>query len=368
MSRLLSISSSEADVDAATAARAGRRRTALAARGRRAVVWASVLFVLASMAGGMLIDLCPLRFRFPEAAFVVHHAPRGAQSPDVALFGSSRFGIGVNTDRFTESLRKYSGNASLVGYNAAIPAGDAVTADFMLNQLLSVDCHPRIAVIEISPETVNRFVPWMKFHILRQLTRLQTIESIPDAAQSRAMDRVMTSLFFPLFRHNVQLTGWLFADVAEMLSGHEGEGLPWVFPDPKKQMGQSNETDYFKWFKRYEIAGIQPRKFEELLGLCRSNNIQPVLVGIPVSSHHRAFYTPAVEKKYKDFVGRLQREYGCAFVDYAGEIPDTMFADHHHLNEAGNAYFSDRLAGDVVRILNLHEKNRPEQSFDNPAR
>lgn len=366
MSRLLSISNSETSVDPALEAQP-RRRAAFAARGRKAVTWAAVLFVLASIAGGMLIDLCPLRFRFPEAAFVVSHAPTGEQSPTVVLFGSSRFGIGVDPEVFGASLRKHSGDASLSGYNAAIPAGDAITADFMLNQLLSVNCHPRIAVIEISPETVNRFVPWMKFHILRQLTRMETIESIPDAARSRAMDRVMTSLFFPLYRHNIQLTGWLFTDLAEVFTGRPDVGLPWVFPDPKKQMGKSNETDYFKWFKRYEIAGIQPRKFEELLGLCRANNIQPVLVGVPVSSHHRAFYTPAVEKQYKDFVGRLQREFGCAFVDYAGRLPDTLFADHHHLNAAGNAVFSDLLAGEVVRLLKLHAPEKPKQFFDNPA-
>ncbi|MCC6424548.1 MAG: DUF1574 family protein [Phycisphaerales bacterium] len=367
MSRLLSISSSETQDDAASGVRSGRRRLALAARGRRAVAWASVLFVLASMAGGLLVDLCPLRFRFPQAAFVMAHASTGAQSPTVVLMGSSRFGIGINTDRFSASLKKYSGDDRLSGYNAAIPAGDAITFNFVLTHLLEIKCHPRIAVIEISPETVNRYVPWMKFQILRQMTRMDIIKSIPDAAKSRAMDRVFTSLFFPLFRHNVQLTDWLFTDVAEAITGRPDAGMPWVFPNPKEQMGQSNETDYFKWFKRYKVAGIQPRKFEELLGLCRSNNIQPVLVGIPVSSHHRAFYTPTVEKQYMEFVVRLQREYGCAFVDYAGRLPDTMFADHHHLNEAGNEFFSDLLAGDVVRILNLHGTNEPQQTFDNPA-
>lgn len=364
MSRLLSISSSESPAGAALATRPGPRRLALAARGRKALAWAAALFVLACLAGWALIDLCPLRYRFPEAAFVVNHAPAGDHSPEVVLLGSSRFGLGINPAAFTAALRQHSGDANLEGYNAAIPAGDAISADFMLRQLLAAGCHPRIAVIEISPETVNCFVPYLKFQILRQFSRIQTIESIPDAARSRALDRVMTSLFFPLFRHNLQLTGWFFTETAQWVTGRPIPGPERVFPNPARQMGKSNETDYFKWFKRYEVSGIQPRKFEDLLGYCRANHIQAVLVGIPVSSRHRAFYTPAVEKQYQDFVGRLKREYGCAFMDYAGRFPDTLFADHHHLNAAGNAVFSEQLAADVVRLLKLHGADRPEQSFD----
>lgn len=332
-----------------------RRRAAYAQRGRRAIAWGAVLFVLACLVGQVLIDLCPLPFRFPEAAAVLAHAPRGDQSPQVVLFGSSRFGIGVNTDLFTDALRRYSHNPALSGYNAAIPAGDPITADFVLQQLLKEGCRPHIAVIEISPETVNRFVPWMKFHILRQLSRWETIRTIPDSMRSKAFDRVMTSLFFPLFRHNVQLTGWGSYTVSRLMGEGKEPILERVFPDPKQTMGKSEETDYYKWFKTYQISGVLPEKLNHLLTLCRENNIQPVLIGIPVSSHHRRFYTPEVEARYLQYMRQMEHEYGCAFIDLAGVFADDCFADHHHLNSKGNPLFSDLLAKEVVRVLHLDQ-------------
>jgi len=353
MSKPSSISSS----DASTAlleepsAPPRRRRAACAQRGKRAVIWAAALFVLASLAGEVLIDLCPLRFRFPEAAFVVEHAPKGEQSPQVVLLGSSRFGLGVDARAFTESMRKAGGDQTLSGYNASIPAGGPVTADFILDQLLAGGCRPRVAVIEISPETVNQFAPWMKFHILRQFSRLQTIETIPDSLRSGAMDRVLTSLFFPLFRHNLQLTGWGSSALAQWVTGKPVPGLERVFPDPARQRGQSNETDYFKWFKQYQIRGVLPRQLNHLLARCRENNIQPILIGIPVSSRHRRFYTPAVEAEYLKFMQLMEHRHGVVFIDLAGAFEDEYFADHHHLNARGNARFSDRLGREVARVL-----------------
>src|SRR5438046_445265 len=66
-------------------------RAAYQRRGRAALLGVGVIFALAQLAAGLLLDWRGLAVRFPSAARVLAAAPRDGQGPDVVLLGSSRF-------------------------------------------------------------------------------------------------------------------------------------------------------------------------------------------------------------------------------------------------------------------------------------
>lgn len=101
----------------------------------------------------------------------------------------------------------------------------------------------------------------------------------------------------------------------------------------------------------YELAGRPPDALEKLVAFCREQNVRVILLQTPVHSMIRTLLGPEVMEKYRAFIQRLERGYGCRFVDISERIPDSMLHDSEHANGEGRECFTRILAEEILGPL-----------------
>lgn len=343
----------------------GTKRTACAVHSEKIIRWFLVGIMMLWVGGNVLVDFCPWRYRFPEGDYLVNHIPTGDASPVAITFGNSRFRCGLYADELGQLAGEALGQSGPVSvYAGAVPAGTAITFYPMLERMLARGAEPKLVLVEISPETVAQYAPWLEFDTMRHFNFFQTITAIPDGLRSRSQSRLLSSTMVPLYRHNLQLVDWLRETV-----GLEPEGEPGVeIARPNrftKLLGPKDDplTDapMRKWFRRYRVGGTQVHNMDRLLQLCKDHGIKVLLVGIPVSTRHRAHYTPEVERQYHQYVDSLKSRFGASFMDFSDRIPDSDFADYHHMVEQGGVLFT-RIVAQEYFIPELHQLQNRESA------
>src|SRR5829696_3715572 len=144
-----------------------QRRASFGRRARAASLWGVVLFVGGQLAIGLVLDYRYPLTRFPSGGQAIAVARAEPRPPAVAFFGSSRTGAAVDVSRINALLKAEPGSPRAV--NLAVPTGDCLTSEFLLDQVLKAGVRPRWVVVEVSPETLNVQNVWMTTHVIRQL-------------------------------------------------------------------------------------------------------------------------------------------------------------------------------------------------------
>lgn len=344
-------------------------------RGRRALLWAFTVFVLVQLGGGLVLDYIWPELRFPTAYLTFKALQQQAKAPDVMCLGSSRFGAGFAQEQIRDILREETGDTTLTVFNAAIEAGDLVTADFIMEGVLEQGTKPRVVVIEVSPETLARRGEWMGQHVLRQLTWEDVPEHLGDIWRSGNMVRLLSARLLPLHMHRHEICRPVRDHVAALLSppkkkgkkqstqpAASTQGVPWeVFMELDQQVANPAKTSaglpvIRRWLKNYSVGGGAGRALERLVQRCREEEVQVILVGVPVTEAHRALYTPEIDHAFLARLVDVSRRYHCRFVDYRGRIPDDYFLDNHHLHRSGGYYFSKLLAQETLAPVLLERR------------
>jgi hypothetical protein len=156
-----------------------RRRRPERGRGRRVLAWAAMGFVAATVAAGALIDAAPLDVRFPELDRALRGVDRAKGRLAVVFHGSSRFQAGIRPEVIEPTLRRATGDASLRVVSGAVAAGDPISGELFVREMIARGHRPTILVQEISPETVSSS-PFMSFHLARQFTWADIATALPD--------------------------------------------------------------------------------------------------------------------------------------------------------------------------------------------
>jgi hypothetical protein len=330
------------------------------------LLWAAVLFLIPQCLGGLALDSSGLALRFPTAGRLLAVLDGGHRQPDIVFLGSSRFGFGIHAPEISRILRRHQPvDKPVMVFNASLEAGDPIAEHFMLGQLLARDIRPDLILIEVSPETVNRHIIWMRDHVRRQLGWLEMPAFVTDMWESRTVLHFLAARFLPLFVHRqviVQRAGQVgrdFLGCNQQPTPALGAGSrvsPWY-----RMLGMPPITDHHcperttigaglfqKWLRNYEIGGNAARALEDLLCQCRQLGIHAILIGVPVTELHRGLYTPEINFAFLHYIKRLCVLYQCQFVDYRAAVPDRYFSDNHHLHVEGCIYFSRKLAEEVV--------------------
>ena len=126
--------------------------------------------------------------------------------PEIVALGSSRFGAGIQAGEMTRLLTKEFQTARPVGvFNASVPAGDAIPAEFLLHRLLDAGARPRLVLLEISPETVNQYNDWLGLHVRRQLRWHDLPSYLVDVCLSNQLVRWAGERLNPIFYHREEL-------------------------------------------------------------------------------------------------------------------------------------------------------------------
>jgi hypothetical protein len=253
--------------------------------------------------------------------------------------------------------------------NAFVPWGDPIAEDYVLERLLAQGNRPRLAVVEVGPDTIDQCNIGFGLHCHRQIVWSDTPTYFVDICRSGELRKLVATRLVPLYAHRRELLHQAGLVVAEYLappsppSGPPDLGLsdgrpaswdsllqlslPPLGPD-KVQRWQQDSRDQRKRFRAYRPGGTTTAAMERLLQRCREYGIEVVLVESPVTTYFRANYTPEVDAAYRAYLGPLARQFGCRFIDYREAVPDEAFGDLVHLNAAGGRYFTCRLTRDVL--------------------
>jgi hypothetical protein len=326
--------------------------------------------VLAQLAAGLLLDWRGLAVRFPSAARVLANARRDGRAPDVVFLGSSRF-QGLLDDEATTLLRQENPQAGPVEVcNAAVPGGDPIVEDFLLERLLRQGSRPRLAVVEVSPDTVNHLNLWFNLHPHRQITWRDTPTYFCDVCRAGELKKLAQSRLVPLYAQRRGLLHQLVAAIASPAEPARADGfggpvpalqpdghLPWdallqVHRPPlspaEAKVRQAAVAVGGKRFSDYRPGGTTAAALERLLQRCNRHGIEVVLIGAANDSSFRRLYTPEIDAAYFAYIGHLKTTYSCRFLDYRDAVPDQLFGDVCHLNGEGGHYLTRKLTHEVL--------------------
>jgi hypothetical protein len=352
---------------------AGHRR-----RGQTAFCWAAGAFVAIQFMASLLLDYAWPEVRFPYASRVLGQVAAGRPMPEVVLFGSSRVAGGLRTREMGQELQAILGlEQPPAVLNAGLPAGDLISADYMLEHLLNHGVRPSLAVIEVNPETLNRYNEWFFFHVRRQLRWDDVPAYLRDICRARQGRRLLAARLTPISVHrgnmrravlewidprlveSIPLDAWSLQ--AEQPMGkpatRPSKPLTWAavlercgeVPTAQQRHGTLAGVDQpYRWLRHYHIGGTSGAALERIVQRCREHDIEPILVGVPVTLAHRQAYTPPIEAAYLQHMRAVARRHGCVFVDYRDRLPDALFLDNHHVLPEGGWYFTRQLTREVL--------------------
>jgi hypothetical protein len=340
-----------------------------------AVGWAAVLFVAIQAFAGWVLDYARPLVRFPTAKAVLAVARQEPKPPAFAFLGSSRTGAAIYYDELEHALAE-PGKPAPRAISLAVPAGDAITMEFLLDQLLETGPAPQWVFIEVSPETVNaENTWWMPLHVLRQLNWEHVPTHAVAAIKGNAAWPYLEARLVPTYTFRKQIVAetkvavrdwWPKPDAKTATGtviGKDPTPLPlnWteIIQAPAKPANDQliensrigSRTTIRKSLTPYHIGGPVVSALERMLAKCRAANIKVVLLGIPTCSPHREEYTPAIEGDYDAYIQRLMSEFGCRCVDGRDWVPDTMFLDTLHVDVDGGRHFTRKLAKEVLKGL-----------------
>lgn len=314
-------------------------------RARAGLLWGVCAFFVVQLAAGILLDLFGLPLRFGEATAVLDKLA----DPEVIFLGSSRFLGGVAVDEMARRTNRPP-NAVL---NAAVTAGDVISADFILAQLLDRGALPKLVVVEVSPDTLNHRTYWFRYHVIRQFTWADVPRYIVDVVALRETGTLLLSRLLPLYYYRQRMRG----DIATpsrarelAVSGDADDGCPIPSLTPERfAISQGGVAHAREMLKDFHIGGQPTEALERMLNRCHAIGADVLLVGAPVTSSFRTAYTPEIDVAYHIYLAEVVRQHGCRFIDYSDRVPDGFFEDAHHLTAEGSRYFSRLLAREALR-------------------
>jgi hypothetical protein len=368
-------------------------RCTQAARARRTVVWTLGFVLVAQVVTCWLLDFTYPLVRFPSLEQTVEVAKRQPRSPDIIALGSSRLGAGFREQQIEKELRQIDPDVRV--FNACVEGADPYTMDVVLQHLLAAGMRPKLAVIEVSPETLAAKNRWLKFNMLRMMNWRnldQFVSYIPQCGGGREF--FMTRCL-PLICHRQMILETLLmkatgTDRPRMLATSSARpeqdwdklktcGVPWEEymaraknkgVEPSK-LTQAEIPFVQNWLRDYHIAnGRAAQALDRVLTQCKEYHIDVVLIAIPVAAEQRKLYEPPIEAEFQSHLQQVTAKFGCRWLDYRSRIDNQLFQDNHHLMLEGAKVFSKELTSKVLAPKwqeTQAAKKKPEMTEIQPA-
>ena len=109
-------------------------------------------------------------------------------------------------------------------------------------------------------------------------------------------------------------------------------------------------------FRNYRTDGVVSAALERLLSRCDAEGISVVLVLPAVSEVFREYYTPEIERHFRDDLTRLRGNHPFEVVDLRDTVPDAGFEDLYHLRSDSGALIYSRIALERVVLPALERR------------
>lgn len=283
----------------------------------------------------------------PHSEFFASHPARQR----VLALGSSRTLLAVEAGTLGAKL---NANAFNFGCHGCGP----ITGALYFRRLLAAGVRAETILIELHPAMLADHDPPMEHRWLHGY-RLQRDEldvlhdfgwSVARPVQHRPGGWLSTShtyRFAALDRYAPELLtcpfGMTLAGRTDSFGFVRGTDVP---PQDRPTLLAREYVLYLPAFDNFKPGGAAVAAVRDTVQQCRTYGVTPVLLLSAESSKFRRFYGPAEVSEWAD---GFARECGARLIDAREWLPDSHFADGHHLTATGAEAFTNRLAEELRR-------------------
>jgi hypothetical protein len=340
-----------------------------ARRARSAIIWS-----LAAFGALQLSLLAAIETRFPEFRDPLYgrkrhqlerclaDAPTGA--PLVLLLGSSRVYNGADANGLKAQLRLTLGEDAVV-YNFGLAAAGPLTELIVLNRLLADGVKPELVLIEVFPAMLAAAEPLLESDPLTASRLWQA-----DLPLLEHCDASFESNRFAWYRGAA--VGWhtyrygIVGRLSTSWLPPEGWGngcyayfdpCGWQPLDEKSCPAESRtggllvaEHKYAKTLGEFR-PGPGVRALQEILKLCRSENLPAALLLMPEGDQFTSWYSPKAKQKVEELIRGAAREASVSLIDARRWMQEEDFFDSHHLLAGAAQRFSGRLGREAGMLM-----------------
>jgi hypothetical protein len=363
----------------AVAATRGRRRPAVFFRLARGELLAALIgFAVCQLALAVAVDCWLDAVRDPEFAYKLQRLQAlRAEAPDrplVLVLGTSRTNLGLHADLLSKSDRD-----PLV-FNFGIAGAGPLTQAVTLRRLLDAGIRPDLLYLEIMPALLSERLGGPVEESLLDTARLRWDEvgrSWPNwRSVRRCLGNWALGRLLPVYRHQAELREL----VDNLLVGQPRLTPPaaisahgwWphylrISPEEQQVMTDLARRQYAEALAQPQLAPEPLKALEELLELCRREQLAVALVLMPEGSDFRALHQPQARAPFEALLRRLEQDWQVPIVDARCWVQDSGFWDTHHLLPTGARAFTRRFGRESIRPL-LQARLGPHRGFPPPGR
>ncbi len=325
----------------------------------------------AQLGAGAVLDYGPPGRRDPEYGRRLDAARRlvagNPGSAPVLVLGSSRVSYGV---RPAEALGELGANSPVVVVNASLVGSGPVMQLWMLRRLLADGVRPKLVLVEFWPAL------WHQKGEHRESRRIDPARLAPrdgwlvrdyftdPAGHARLLERrawLGLSGNRKLLAQRLAPPRWLPAPMRPDPAATSVDATGWLPgpgplpPEERARHDAAMDAFYAPLFAELELGELPRRALGELVTEARGAGAEVALLIMPEAPAFAALMPEAARRESARFLGEVRAEFGLPLIDAAdwagaGELPDRF-----HLNPAGAAGFTRRLA----RLLAGHDRETP---------
>ena len=283
------------------------------------------------------------------------------ESPAIVLAGDSRVQLGVDPGRLNQRLALPQGRV----INLAVPFGDSTVFTATYHAFAPHFAPRPIVLFGVSLFSVNdravemlseEFLQTLRFrerlHVVRP-TEAVTSEFLPEKSLWQLSMSPVRDLFpNRVARYDPPIpASW---NVGKWKPEEAASKLQWVIT---------------YWFDRPNIDGLRWRKFSQDMTNLQNEGAQLVVIDSPIHPRmSRALAGTPLEEVNSRFRAKLDdlcAKLGIPVLRYSvadlrAVDVDAVFMDLTHLNEAGAVLLTDRIAGDVARLIAAGKVRLPD--------
>ncbi|MFO0823846.1 MAG: hypothetical protein U0792_12145 [Gemmataceae bacterium] len=292
-----------------------------------------------------------------EARLASVEAKNPPAAAQVLFLGTSRVGSGFDAQRIS--------GGSISAFNFGVPGSGPITHSLYLRRLLADGHRPNLLLLEVLPSSVDDRDPPPETPLLNgtrftrpEVERLATY-GVPA---ERLLEEWKETDFHPFLGLRGQLLGRVMPSALPSHRRHDegrtgdNRGLHRIMeeaftPEMFADGATRARRDYTETLAKLRPGGPAARALRDTISQARAHGISVRLVLMPEASWFRELMPPHVAARFEHWLRDLAAECGCQVLDARCWIPDSGFADGHHLLPGGAATFTDRLAAEVLTPL-----------------
>jgi hypothetical protein len=358
---------------------ASRKKRALQAASRAALLWAVAAIILTQAAIRVVIDNAWPELRDPtfeiKARRLSNLIGEHKERPLVVLMtGSSVTSNAFKAKQLEENLGTEL-NRDVVVFNMGCHGGGALTQCVWLRRLVERGVRPDLLCVECSPQLYERQqgpgqpdIPSdasrFPAHVLTW-TDLQTLRPLVPASETRREWRRYRWL--PAYFHRLTILNYTANPLVPMrdriptwngtIDDRCWTDLPPREPEVLTQNIRQIAATYGPRLREFQPSTATLRALENLLTFAQDERIPTVLVLAPQSPTFRELYSSAEKRSLLQKISVLSERRNSAVVDASEWLREEDFTDCIHPNSIGAEVFSTRLRAEVILpILAKHQR------------